>query len=792
MASAELPFDDQRNLVGVDVITRDSVKLEPGQEDEVISKDYTSYPGSVSSSSLATDPTRSVSAPTPSPEFALQHFYDALDLIPSVEKEAYELAKMKCKGKVMESESGPRVFLRACDNNPWEAARRMVDYWAERVAIFGDRAFLPLMLGGEGALSKEDEEILDTGCVQLLPVDKSGRSVVFLDRSRLKPEMCYNTSGRLRVFFYVLHKAVHTSDNESCHRIVILALAVKPPQMGYDFEFPRRCLRLPGCMPMKIDEIHMLTLPSASGTGRLMQMVVRTAVSMLQYFGQLVTIHHGSTSSTEDSDGETEENGGVPDFTCRDNLVRQLRRHGLVKKGLPEAIGGTFRRSNFEHWCKRQLRDEQATFWTKEQLTQRRRSVNNVHSKQKRLRRRQEFESLKNSVDSLRCENKRARIEEQRLVSLLKKAKQLIATQPTTRDNENLNVAGTESSTVDFFDSESGVHFSEKPPGSSFALPVSDDIFFDPNSGSTMWNRQHETATGDSIQSKVNSPSPLNPFTQDYTFPAEMENDSSLSLPVDIPEPDPIGPDGVIVAEVNVFSEINGISRDVDGVNSSDIGGPGVHLSSNMSPQVGVIASSTTRSHSSVLPPVNQLNHQSWNLRNSGPTSRATNPGPELLAINPQGSTMHLHSQMAPLPSQNDAFSHSEANPSGMVSVSERSVAPSLTPGASTRSSFFGLFQNHYTAGSHATESEMGSCEMTRKSSTATQLSSTHNDSLSLSLRQISNYRPDHTLESVPFPETSYQGSCDTAPTSADFGGINPTQADPPATGTFWSNWNIF
>jgi len=124
--------------------------------------------------------------------------------------------------------------------------------------------------------------------------------------------------------------------------------------------------------------------------------------------------------------------------------------------------------------------------------------------------------------------------------------------------------------------------------------------------------------------------------------------------------------------------------------------------------------------------------------------------------------------------------------------VSERSVAPSLTPGASTRSSFFGLFQNHYTAGSHATESEMGSCEMTRKSSTATQLSSTHNDSLSLSLRQISNYRPDHTLESVPFPETSYQGSCDTAPTSADFGGINPTQADPPATGTFWSNWNIF
>ena len=52
------------------------------------------------------------------------------------------------------SESDPLQFVRFCNYNVWVAGERLVRYWKARKEAFGDeRAFLPLILTGRGALT---------------------------------------------------------------------------------------------------------------------------------------------------------------------------------------------------------------------------------------------------------------------------------------------------------------------------------------------------------------------------------------------------------------------------------------------------------------------------------------------------------------------------------------------------------------------------------------------------------------------------------------------------------------
>jgi hypothetical protein len=53
---------------------------------------------------------------------------------------------------IVERESDPLSFLRRTNFDPWEAALRLLEYWEQRVEIFGrDRAFRRLFdLNGDG------------------------------------------------------------------------------------------------------------------------------------------------------------------------------------------------------------------------------------------------------------------------------------------------------------------------------------------------------------------------------------------------------------------------------------------------------------------------------------------------------------------------------------------------------------------------------------------------------------------------------------------------------------------
>jgi hypothetical protein len=114
-------------------------------------------------------------------------FHDAMASIPQEDKGAY----LEAVGRVphlVEVESNPDRYLDFLGYDPWKAALRVAEYWKARVDLFGDRAFLPLTISGEGALAPEDVRVLETGSFMVLPNNKEGRAVVgnrVLRRSRI-------------------------------------------------------------------------------------------------------------------------------------------------------------------------------------------------------------------------------------------------------------------------------------------------------------------------------------------------------------------------------------------------------------------------------------------------------------------------------------------------------------------------------------------------------------------------------------------------------------------------------
>ena len=106
----------------------------------------------------------------------------------------------KVAPELIMKESNPRRFLSLEQNRRMRAVRRLARYWAERKLIFGKRAFLPLDQTGEGALSKDDIVVLNSGFLSVLRNDEQNVPVGILDGSRAVPQQIETA---LRIMFYV-------------------------------------------------------------------------------------------------------------------------------------------------------------------------------------------------------------------------------------------------------------------------------------------------------------------------------------------------------------------------------------------------------------------------------------------------------------------------------------------------------------------------------------------------------------------------------------------------------------
>lgn len=359
---------------------------------------------------------------------ALGAFEECLASI--VDKPAYDLAHSKCHSAIWKEEAPPRFFLAACEGDPLKAARLCVEYWQERRQLFHDRFDLPLMstaceASTPSALNQQDLVLLETGSMQVLPTDKAGMTVFFVDRSRLNTEMHTWSDARMRCLFYLFTKALMDGRGDRVHQVrVLLRVAGTAPFQAYDWTFPKRFFALPKVFPIQLMDFHILSEGATNSS--IANVVTSAAKSIIGLIGH----HCGKPTHVHHCD--------------REWLWKELRAYGLSKKRLPDSVGGNLTyEMYYRHWLERHRRREEALFWSADQRRRRKRDINAKHSKLKRLRRRDEHQQLQEECANLRASIEDARALEARLEKLLVQAKDVV-----NQSEANAPVAATASSAL--------------------------------------------------------------------------------------------------------------------------------------------------------------------------------------------------------------------------------------------------------------------------------------------------------------------------------------------------------
>uniref|UniRef100_A0A7S2VC70 BZIP domain-containing protein n=1 Tax=Entomoneis paludosa TaxID=265537 RepID=A0A7S2VC70_9STRA len=268
--------------------------------------------------------------------------------------------------KVCETESDPLLFVKRCNFDMWSAAKRLCLYWKERLSIFGpQRAFLPLTLTGDGALTVEDVMSLHAGYPAILPehAASTGQCVVFLDRRAWLPYVS-TVERRLRTIFYIFkvvaeefrpaivrsmesdEEAKNGSNSQDSKQqqhtlqypVLFLGLVAHAGRTSYhELEAPwvyRALTLFQSAMPIKF-EFHVLNMPvwsSRSKLEKLQHLIKWTAEYVLYILGSSAEIH------TESEKGQ---------------LMKHLQVDiGLSLKSIPACIGGDWEFKEFQEWCK--------------------------------------------------------------------------------------------------------------------------------------------------------------------------------------------------------------------------------------------------------------------------------------------------------------------------------------------------------------------------------------------------------------------------------------------------------
>jgi hypothetical protein len=346
----------------------------------------------------------------------------------ATEKEAYLEAVDKCDPDLIERESDPLLFIKYYDGDAKQAAKRLVYYWKLRKEIFLERAFLPLNQIGKGALSEEDVEIVRCGAVAILP-----NNIFYVDRWRFTDSMYTNTAGRLRTYFYFFNLCMHLESKvknkdttvlpqgkatgESGKIVVLVRMndaSAKTKIGSYDLGVPRILSDLlQNAMPFKLTTVHLVTIPQekeeeGGNPSKWRLLADKFCNAVLQAIGNALlpynsVFHRGATKK---------------------EVLLHLKRQGLSKRALPTCMGGNLTEEDIQLLILRQLRVEEKLFLSEEEKNERKRLMNQLHSRQKRVRRRIEWEVRVEQQAEIKAENERLKAENRELEQLLMMAKE--------------------------------------------------------------------------------------------------------------------------------------------------------------------------------------------------------------------------------------------------------------------------------------------------------------------------------------------------------------------------------
>lgn len=329
----------------------------------------------------------------------------AIDRMPYEEKAAYLEAK-DAASEVVAHESEARRFLACEDGNVDKAAHRLVLYWKYRKELFGDRAFKPMLQTGTGALSDDDIEILLTGAAAILPLDLNGRPVFYLDRDRLTLDQIQNAMARSRCFFYLLHLGCMNDAAQTKGIVCLASIANKRNAPVSDPIFNKYGANFARVLPMKVAYTHLLALSSNFAMKLLMDGLMAAAVKMASlYAGHPIVSHQGASD---------------------EEVFEKLHWYRLPKRCVPNEYGGSWTHERFMQWHRKQRKIETKKYMTEEEILDRKRKVNLVHSRQKRFRRKIEREVLDDRAGAIKAINEDLETKNTVLESLLIAAKEIV------------------------------------------------------------------------------------------------------------------------------------------------------------------------------------------------------------------------------------------------------------------------------------------------------------------------------------------------------------------------------
>lgn len=359
---------------------------------------------------------------------AFSQLQEAIFVLPQSQRAAYDEA-VQTSPQLVANESSPWQFLRQSGGDPWAAAHKITLYWERRKELFGERAFLPMTQTGNGALNRQDLEVLRTGFVCLLPPDDCGRPVICFDRSRLENDfhdVHAIEMDRLRVAHYIFFLA-STHPGAQAHGCRILAFYSGGVRTaGYKESFLKTRLRLiRDVMPVNIAYVDLVVQPPRNGKRSFMETVVppilNFVVSVLQKHNVKVHTAWG-----------------------KDRLRDGLLERGLSEQGLPkDSCGGQWRYySDFALWRRERTILEKtseldcgvsdgaasaADIVREEQRKRRRRDMDAMYARRKRATRRVEKEGLERQVKDLTLTNKSLVSKNEELTRLMNLAQATVA-----------------------------------------------------------------------------------------------------------------------------------------------------------------------------------------------------------------------------------------------------------------------------------------------------------------------------------------------------------------------------
>jgi hypothetical protein len=251
-------------------------------------------------------------------------------MIPDYEKGDYVKA-LEIVPELVLTESDPMRFLRYTKFNVAAAAQSLVLYWKRRREVFGDRAFLPLTLTGDSALSNDDIDCIKTGSVVILPNDAEGRAVMCFDLSR---RIDHSLERRLRCAFYC-GQVISENEVSQTDGFALLVITNDGRMIDPAMTHCRNVLLY--TFPVKLKAIHLVKCMSKWANNCLAQAFLS---GMLKVFGHLVQGCQVYCHASQ----------------VREKIVQSLESHGMSRRGLPRRVGGSWSYERFSDWLIERVR----------------------------------------------------------------------------------------------------------------------------------------------------------------------------------------------------------------------------------------------------------------------------------------------------------------------------------------------------------------------------------------------------------------------------------------------------